>query len=83
MRGPLSTLRRHVADMAAVRGECVLLVTGAPEGAGVAPVDVDGRIRALRAEGLGTREIAARLAHETGRTRRELYQRVLALGRDG
>jgi 16S rRNA (cytidine1402-2'-O)-methyltransferase len=83
VRGPLSALRRHVAGMAAVRGECVLLITGASDDAAVAPVDVDARIRALRAEGLGTREIAARLAHETGRTRRELYQRVLALGRDG
>jgi len=83
VRGPLSALRRHVAGMDRVRGECVLLVTGAPAGGATVEVDVDARIRALRAEGLGTREIAARLAHETGRTRRELYQRVLALGRDG
>jgi 16S rRNA (cytidine1402-2'-O)-methyltransferase len=79
VRGPLSALRRHVDGMDPVRGECVLLVTGATEGGPAVTVDVDARIRALRAEGLGTREIAARLAHETGRTRRECYQRVLAL----
>jgi len=80
VRGPLSALRRHVAAMDPVRGECVLLVTGASEAGPAATIEVDARIRALRAEGLGTREIAARLAHETGRTRRECYQRVLALG---
>jgi 16S rRNA (cytidine1402-2'-O)-methyltransferase len=79
VRGRLSTLREHVGRMERVRGECVLLIAGAMEGAATAPVDLDARIRALRAEGLGTREIAARLARETGRTRREVYQRVLAL----
>jgi 16S rRNA (cytidine1402-2'-O)-methyltransferase len=79
VRGPLSALRRHVAAMDPVRGECVLLVTGATDAGPAVAVDVDARIRALRAEGLGTREIAARLAHETGRTRRECYQRVLAV----
>jgi 16S rRNA (cytidine1402-2'-O)-methyltransferase len=82
VRGPLSALRRHVAAMDPVRGECVLLVTGATKAAPAATIDVDARIRTLRAEGLGTREIAARLAHETGRTRRECYQRVLALGHE-
>ena len=79
VRGSLSELRRHVAAMDPVRGECVLLVTGATDAGPAATIDVDARIRTLRAEGLGTREIAARLAHETGRTRRECYQRVLAV----
>jgi 16S rRNA (cytidine1402-2'-O)-methyltransferase len=84
VRGPLSALRRHVATMDRVRGECVLLVTGASDARPPAALDVDARIRTLRAGGLGTREIAARLAHETGRTRRECYQRVLAVaGEDG
>jgi 16S rRNA (cytidine1402-2'-O)-methyltransferase len=81
VRGRLSTIRAHVDRMARVRGECVLLVAGAAEAA--APLDeddLDARIRGLRAEGLGTREIAARLARETGRTRREVYQRAIRLG---
>jgi 16S rRNA (cytidine1402-2'-O)-methyltransferase len=79
VRGTVSAVREHVAGMERMRGECVLLVAGATDAAPVA-VDLDARIRALRAEGLGTREIAARLARETGRTRREVYQRVLDLG---
>jgi 16S rRNA (cytidine1402-2'-O)-methyltransferase len=79
VRGTLSSIRARVAGMDRVRGECVLLVTGGAASLPVAPDDLDARIRALRAEGLGTREIAARLAHETGRTRREVYQRALAL----
>jgi 16S rRNA (cytidine1402-2'-O)-methyltransferase len=85
LRGPLSRLREHLGQRARVRGECVLLVAGgAAEGAlALAPGDLDARIHALRTEGLATREIAARIAHETGRPRREIYQRVLALaGRD-
>jgi 16S rRNA (cytidine1402-2'-O)-methyltransferase len=81
VRGLLSTVRRRVAEMPRVRGECVLLVGGAGDAArAVAADDLDARIRGLRAEGLGTREIAARLARETGRTRREVYRRVLDLG---
>jgi len=76
-------LRHHVARMERVRREYVLLVTGAPaSGAGraIAADDVDARVRVLRAEGLGAREIAARLARETDRARREIYRSVLELG---
>ena len=82
VRGPLGELRTRVDATERVRGECVLLVAGATEAAGdaTAPADLDARIRALRAGGLGTREIATALARETGRPRREIYQRALALG---
>jgi 16S rRNA (cytidine1402-2'-O)-methyltransferase len=80
VRGPLSAVRRRIAGMERVRGECVLLVTGASDAPAAVADDLESRIRALLAEGLGTREIAARLAHETGRTRREVYRRVLDLG---
>ena len=80
VRGPVSTVRRRVAEMERVRGECVLLVAGTTDAApAVTADDLDVRIRALRAEGIGTREIAARLARETGRTRREVYRRVLEI----
>jgi 16S rRNA (cytidine1402-2'-O)-methyltransferase len=80
LRGRVSEIRARVAAAARVRGECVILVAPAPEAAEAGPVvDLDARIRALKAEGLGTREIAARLAHETGRTRREVYRRALEL----
>jgi len=86
VRGTLAIVRERVEAMERVRGECVVLVAGAGETRArpaVGPEDLDGRIRLLLADGLGTREIAARLAHETGRTRREVYQRVLALAGPG
>jgi 16S rRNA (cytidine1402-2'-O)-methyltransferase len=84
LRGSLSTLRAAVAAMPRVRGECVLLVGGVAEDSFVpTAVDPDARIRALAAEGLGTREIAARVAHETVLSRREAYQRALALRAGG
>jgi len=86
IRGTLATVRGRVAEMERVRGECVILVAGAAADAprpATGADDLDDRIRALRAEGLGTREVAARVAHETGRTRREVYQRALALDRAG
>ena len=81
VRGTLSTVRAHVAAMDRVRGECVILVAGATGDAPepLAADTLDARIRALRSEGLGAREIAARLSRETGHTRREIYHRVVHL----
>ena len=79
LRGSLAQLHDTLASRPRVRGECVLLVAGGSDpDASPEPVDVDARLRALLAEGLGTREIAARLARETGSPRRAMYQRVLA-----
>jgi 16S rRNA (cytidine1402-2'-O)-methyltransferase len=78
LRGAVSAVRRQVDRMDPVRGECVLLVAGRPATEPRVIVDdLDARIAALHADGLGTREIAARLARDTGRTRREVYKRVL------
>jgi 16S rRNA (cytidine1402-2'-O)-methyltransferase len=82
VRGTLSSVRAHVAAMDRVRGECVILVAGANETIPepLPEETLDTRIRAMRAEGLGAREIAARLSRETGHTRREIYDRVIKLG---
>jgi 16S rRNA (cytidine1402-2'-O)-methyltransferase len=80
-RGSLSELAAHYAEAGAPRGE-VVIVVGPPataDAAGPAPEDLDARLRALLAEGLGTRDAAARVATETGLPRRALYQRALAL----
>jgi 16S rRNA (cytidine1402-2'-O)-methyltransferase len=62
-----------------VRGEITIVVAGeAGEEAVLSDAALDARIRALRAEGLGTREVAERLVQETGIARRTLYARVLA-----
>ncbi|HXJ37124.1 MAG TPA: 16S rRNA (cytidine(1402)-2'-O)-methyltransferase [Candidatus Eisenbacteria bacterium] len=84
LRGRLSDVRAALAGRAKVLGELVIVVTGAPDAAaGGTPLDLDAQIRRLRAEGLGVRDVAARLAAETGRPRRQIYQRALELQRGG
>jgi 16S rRNA (cytidine1402-2'-O)-methyltransferase len=80
-RGSLSELAAHYAAAGAPRGE-VVIVVGPPATADAddpAPEDLDARLRDVLAEGLGTRDAAARVATETGLPRRALYQRALAL----
>jgi len=81
VRGTLAELRDRFAA-AAPRGECTVVVAGAPAGAGRA-VDVEAEVAALLAEGLGPKDVAQRLVVRTGRPRRELYQLALALARAG
>lgn len=63
------------------RGECTLLVAGASdaEAAAALSIDVEAEVRRLLGEGLGPREIAARLAVATGKPRRVLYQLALSM----
>jgi 16S rRNA (cytidine1402-2'-O)-methyltransferase len=82
VRGTLSELARRCAGR--LRGEVTIVVRGdASPPAATTDAELDRRIRTLRAEGLATREIAERLALETGRARRELYARVLAAAGEG
>ncbi|MEZ4399447.1 MAG: 16S rRNA (cytidine(1402)-2'-O)-methyltransferase [Kofleriaceae bacterium] len=81
VRGTLGELRARFADVAP-RGECVIVVAGAPASAARAVVDVDAAGRALLAQGFGPKDVAQRLVVKTGRPRRELYQLALALARD-
>jgi 16S rRNA (cytidine1402-2'-O)-methyltransferase len=78
VRGTLGELAARYADEAP-RGECTLVVAGASAGEAAEPVDVEARARALLAEGLGPKDVAARLAVETGKPRRALYQLALSL----
>ena len=80
-RGTLGELATRFASD--VRGEITIVVGGDREGpAPLEPGVLEARIAELRAQGLGTREIAALLAQETGLPRRELYSRVLAEAED-
>jgi 16S rRNA (cytidine1402-2'-O)-methyltransferase len=82
-RDPLPALAEHYARMGPPKGE-VVIVIGPPDpdaGRDVSPEDMDDRLRAALAEGLGTKDAAARVAAETGAHRRDLYRRALALGR--
>lgn len=82
VRGTLAELADRFAEGA--RGEVTLVVAGAGADA-VAAVDddaLDGQIRALLASGSGAREIAAALAPEIARPRREVYSRVVAIRKE-
>jgi 16S rRNA (cytidine1402-2'-O)-methyltransferase len=78
VRGSLGELAARYAGEAP-RGECTLVVAGASAGEAAEPIDVEARARALLAEGLGPKDVAARLAVETGKSRRTLYQLALSL----
>lgn len=84
-RGPLEELARRFADGA--RGEVTVVVAGAPGAASAreAPLsreEVEQSVRDLVARGLGPRDVAARLADETGWPKRELYALAVA-AKDG
>jgi 16S rRNA (cytidine1402-2'-O)-methyltransferase len=77
-RGPLSELARRFADGA--RGELTLVVAGAPTGSGKSSdAELDADIRAGLEAGRSSKQLAAELASAHGRSRREVYSRVLAL----
>lgn len=81
VRGTLAELAERFAEVAP-RGECTLVVEGAPEGAGAEEVDVEGELRTLLESGLGPKDAAARLVVRTGKPRRQLYQLALSLLRE-
>jgi 16S rRNA (cytidine1402-2'-O)-methyltransferase len=78
VRGTVAELAARYAE-AAPRGECSLVVEGAP--AAPAEIDIEAELRRLLEEGLGPRDAAARLVIVTGKPRRHLYQLALSLSR--
>jgi 16S rRNA (cytidine1402-2'-O)-methyltransferase len=80
VRGPLSELAARYAD-APPRGEIVVLVAP-PDGAALdaGDTEVDARLAAAL-QTLSLRDAADQVAGTTGRPRREVYQRALALGK--
>jgi 16S rRNA (cytidine1402-2'-O)-methyltransferase len=83
VRAPLGELAARYAETPP-RGECVIVVGGAPAGEGGAhdPIDIEGELRKLLASGLGPKDAAARLVVVTGKPRRQLYQLALSLQRE-
>ena len=89
LRGPITRIEAHYVGEAEPRGEYTLVVAGAAPGSNSAVTEAKHdmapeeaareRLRALLAEGLGTREAAARVARELGLTRREVYRLALTL----
>ncbi len=78
VRESLAELARRFESGA--RGEVTIVIGGAAP-IRVAAADLDEEIRLRVGAGAGAREIAAALSRSTGVSRREVYNRVLALGR--
>ncbi len=76
VRGRLGDLARRYAEERPL-GEVTLVIGGAPGRPDAARDDLRARAAALLGEGLRPREVAARLASESGRPRREMYALAL------
>lgn len=81
-RAPLSDLARHYAEEGAPKGEVSLVIAPPPPPEGASDAELDALIEeALKAED-SVRSAADRVAAESGRPRREVYARALAIRRD-
>jgi 16S rRNA (cytidine1402-2'-O)-methyltransferase len=79
-RGSLPALAQHYADGAETRGEIVIVI--APPSGDAAPLsesELDTLLRRALERG-SVKDAASEVATATGRPRRELYKRALALG---
>ena len=82
LRGTLGDLAERIGRVERLRGEVTVVIAGAPAGERqVDDAELDERIRAARAAGESAAGIAATLARETGRPRREIYRRAMTLAR--
>lgn len=77
-RGTLAELAAHYAEAGPPRGEVTLVVGGPPAEAAPDGEDIDSRLLAAMAVET-VREAVARIAAETGLSRRDIYNRALAL----
>ena len=80
-RGPLDELARHYAAGGETRGEIVIVVAP-PRGGGKNADDIDELLRRALAR-VSVKDAVGEVAFATGRPRREVYQRALALTKDG
>ena len=79
-RGDLTTLARDYADGAETRGEFVIVIAPPLDGAGEVN-DLDDLLRKAMMR-VSVKEAVGEVAIATGRSRREVYQRALALARN-
>jgi 16S rRNA (cytidine1402-2'-O)-methyltransferase len=83
VRTPLSALRASLEARDAVKGEIVLVVAGATEGAPAAGLDPAVLYRSLAAEGRTRREAVKEAARRLGLPAREVYRLVQEAAPDG
>jgi 16S rRNA (cytidine1402-2'-O)-methyltransferase len=81
-RGDLAALAAHYESAGAPKGEIVLVIAPPAEQESTADDDVDTLLRNAL-ERMSVKEAVAEIATVTGRARRDVYQRALALVKDG
>ena len=82
-RGDLASLARDYAGAAAPRGEIVIVIAPPdPQAATAEAADLDALLRQAL-ERVSLKEAVGEIAAVTGRPRREVYQRALALSKGG
>jgi 16S rRNA (cytidine1402-2'-O)-methyltransferase len=80
-RGDLTTLAREAAQASESRGEMVIVVASPEPQAEVTAVDLDALLRQAL-DRVSLKEAVAEVAAVTGASRREVYQRALALHKE-
>lgn len=80
-RGDLTTLAREAAQAGEPRGEMVIVVASPEPQAEVTAVDLDSLLRQAL-DRVSLKEAVAEVAAVTGASRREVYQRALALDKE-
>ena len=80
-RGDLTTLAREAAQASEPRGEMVIVVASPEPQAEVTAVDLDSLLRQAL-DRVSLKEAVAEVATITGASRREVYQRALALDKE-
>ena len=83
--GLLAELAAHYADAGGPKGEIVIVIGGADEAAARAAIsddDIDAALAAALAT-MSVKDASAAVAESTGRPRREIYQRALAVASRG
>lgn len=80
-RGDLTTLAREAAQASEPRGEMVIVVASPEPQAEVTAVDLDSLLRQAL-DRVSLKEAVAEVAAVTGASRREVYQRALALDKE-
>jgi 16S rRNA (cytidine1402-2'-O)-methyltransferase len=81
-RGDLATLARDYAATDPPRGEIVIVIAPPQPEEGAGASDLDALLRDAL-DRLSVKEAVSEIAAVTGRPRREVYQRALALAKDG
>lgn len=80
-RGTAASLARHYADAPPPKGEIVLLLGPPAEGEGeTAPEDIDAMLRTTL-ETHSVKDAARTVAAATGKSRKELYERAVAISK--